>query len=722
MLLSSAIFIANFDTSNASALDFDRLVKPYKDNNQAVATTHIMPFLNVGQYAINVLYAHIRIPLNLSIIEDSLHHAEEQFEIIQAKTKNAVNEKDLNEVIKEKRQVFNLIKDKYDSIKSTFPNQTPVTASYLDGEDHRTKRFIGALLAGVGTLFGITNAVQLQRINNQVQHNTDAISTVIDITRILADHQKQFRRKLTQLEVYIRNKEQHDIGKMAAFVDTMIFHLDMQINVFKDTMQQAMNHRLAINALTRSDAAIVVQHVKDTAHDLGLKSMINSHHELFQLELSYMLQENQMVLILHVPMVDEQNLLNMRQYLPVPFNQDIFNNRSLIPILDDFDIIAYNDHSKYKLVNSKDLSLCDKMGEIFFCKGRTSIQTEFTHSCLGAIVRSDGENINKRCRFQVKPINEQVFEISRGEWLIFTDGAHPATMDCKNKRNNRDLPIHNGAKIRLSPGCSIRLSEHILYAENEVFVSSRPSTVEIRWDASTLFKAISREDLELVTAHLMENETMEVDIADIRHRVQTLQTKLTLEDSKDALNKVSTLDDLIQSAHDITSPMIEWTKVSVYAIPLGVSSFLIIGFYLIWRYRLAPRFCPARRYPYCEPRLSWKTTDDVVKMHKAASRVDDVDMTGKEAEQINLDNALRYSAEAAARPILKRHSKDRPRASTPDLTPSAPSSSNMSLYPSSQHLYMNKTGNTTNISGITKYADMESEPPSRVQSEHDGRH
>jgi hypothetical protein len=158
--------------------------------------------------------------------------------------------------------------------------------------------------------------------------------------------------------------------------------------------------------------------------------MINQPSDLFQINTSYLHGNKTVTLILQVPMVSEENKLNLLQFTPFPLSQSLGANTTITPKVDK-DLIAVGKHHQYKILGQTNLAACTKLGQNFFCEGRSVLCTDIEDSCLGALYLHNLPGTLKHCHFELGETREHVFQTGPSQWLVSAPETFSSELQCE---------------------------------------------------------------------------------------------------------------------------------------------------------------------------------------------------------------------------------------------------------------------------------------------------
>ena len=114
------------------------------------------------------------------------------------------------------------------------------------------------------------------------------------------------------------------------------------------------------------------------------------------------------------------------------------------------------------LTTASDLQSCQNLWDTFFCTGRRVLQTDLKNSCLGALYLGSGEHVKNNCNFLITKAKEQIYEIGKNEWAVYSTGTISTNEFC-NDGSIKPKQIRSGDHVKVQPGCQIRTMQHLIY-------------------------------------------------------------------------------------------------------------------------------------------------------------------------------------------------------------------------------------------------------------------
>jgi len=246
--------------------------------------------------------------------------------------------------------------------------------------------------------------------------------------------------------------------------------------------------------------------------------------DLFQPPLWYIYQPDKLKLelILHVPMVHEDHLMDMYRFLPLPLNiEDL--NYNMVPDVGHEDIFVYGKYQTYQQLSANDLTKCLLIADIYYCRGRQVLKTNFKKSYLAGIFKKDKNTILSYCKFELHPNGEQVFQIDKDTYMV----NKPAEIITEVICNRRQMPWHikTGQQFRLQPGCRTSLADHKIYAEDTLRVDQQSQIFAFSMDPLNVLGDIGNNQFKEALRNLQNYSQHIIDPATLINHAFTLSEK-----------------------------------------------------------------------------------------------------------------------------------------------------------------------------------------------------
>jgi len=248
-------------------------------NSGFQSSEHQVLLQKIGFYAATVQYQHVVIPIPL-------------WETIQELIKNSNNlEKQQQKIAKSKdpyaKDKANLIESARKRIAKVINNINDIIES-LPEDQRLMKRMIGDVFGSVGTLMGMFNSWEINRIAKGVGENSRRINTIIDISDINSEHLQNLKLSVDKITDIITAMLKYSPAQLITEIDST---LEMGHNVqtrITNLVQQAQNKRLSVDLLTPKTLRQVCEHLQSQAEQSKLELLITKPSDLFQIDTSYL--------------------------------------------------------------------------------------------------------------------------------------------------------------------------------------------------------------------------------------------------------------------------------------------------------------------------------------------------------------------------------------------------------------------------------------------------
>jgi len=155
------------------------------DDDQRISTsnnTHTTIFFPIGKYATDVHCQIIRIPIHLQPVEQGLKRCDEVLHHMNNAIKGKATELPIKDIIKFYKDTLHRVNFNYNNMLKNLP-EAPFTPY-----GSRNKRFLELLFGIVGMTFGVSNQIQIARINTIIAKNIHRTDMLVDISQLHKNH------------------------------------------------------------------------------------------------------------------------------------------------------------------------------------------------------------------------------------------------------------------------------------------------------------------------------------------------------------------------------------------------------------------------------------------------------------------------------------------------------------------------------------------------------
>jgi len=379
----------------------------------------------------------------------------------------------------------------------------------------RNSRFVnplGMALGTVGTFMGFYNTLQIKALRREVT------AKQTQLLEVQQDQQKQLFRINETIAVvtqFMSSSQMYDVTVLTLELDGIEKELTQRIHWATHAIQAAQNHRLSVDFLTSGQ-------LKDLYHKLNLQSLeightllTTQHSDLYQLEVTYFFDGENVHLLLHIPCVPADSRLRLMKLhpFPLPLNE----NFTITPDVDDEILAISPGFTRYSVrLNTADLIGCHSVNKVYLCDRHGVLSKELNNSCLGALYLQEYTIAKELCEFKIRPSQEIVQQLLDNWFLIYTPTTQTGFIQCLNgtqKEAYLKIGINN---VHLSPGCQADLLEHRLYADGSINIPTDITHFEWSWNVAAEID-LEPQFLSMYINELVENGIHNPSLEDLSH-------------------------------------------------------------------------------------------------------------------------------------------------------------------------------------------------------------
>jgi len=431
----------------------------------------------------------------------------------------------------------------------------------------------GALATVVsGTFLGLYSSIESGLLRAKLGSLEHAHNLLIHLSHRNAKQNREIINSLDQFLHTIDTILIHDAGVLQAQLDRIMTQWELQIRTVIDAVQQAQHHKLAVNLLDPDQLQLLHQATLDLAAKHNYQVLPQQLSDYFQLEVSYARSGPDVLLVVHVPCVSTEQLMTIYKFIPFPIplpgsptvsqltiQDSLFPTQTLqdnqlpqIPIdnhpnltealfLDlESDLIAINRDQRYRVLSQADLLGCIKKNHVFLCEKNSVLKTDLGDTCLGALYFRSMQGVQSQCRFERRPLKEEVYQTRSYTFLVFTPTPYNAQIDCTNG-NHTPVFLGRMTKLTIPPHCHLSLRSHFIQPSEHFRLNTKVILSEWSWNPLHL------------PAHLLP-QTPHVDLAlnRLSSTIKSIKSEFRSAITDSQLRHLQTQSDLQQLSEDAT--------------------------------------------------------------------------------------------------------------------------------------------------------------------------
>jgi len=491
-------------------------------------------FEEVGEIAGAISYIHVTFQLNLTGLEAQTKLFTQTAIELQNRLKNHwVNldpsqqtvyniplmqasdqaVKDYKEMSTEFIKIGKHYQQQLDDLKARMPT---ISSSSFDSSDVvRMKRFAGGLLQGIfGTFMGLYSRYELTQLKKELRNTILEQHRLIEVSN---DHSLQLKHLEAEADSIIKHLHVAAFTRVTLALTRMLdVERSIRTNLIaaSNAIQQAQHRRLAVDFLKPERLQQVFDAIKAKSLHLQSHMLIEHPSDLFQLELSYLYDGSDVLLILHVPTAPKRSILRLLQFHPFPLA--FSKTHSLLPRPDKRLLAISSEEPRLTMeVAESDLASCHRVNRVHLCERHGVMKRHMESTCLGSLYIQRFQAAMSLCEIDLVPHTETVLQLMDNWFLIYSPTAYTAYVTCLN-HSSTEFHLKPGVnRIPLSPRCQLRLDKHVVYADSALRLPSHIK--EFQWDLNDVtFSDSEVAEAEAVLAEVSQEGANKPTLAAVR--------------------------------------------------------------------------------------------------------------------------------------------------------------------------------------------------------------
>jgi len=463
-----------------------------------LAFGHSVVFEEVGEIAGAISYIHVTFQLNLTGLEaqadkftqtasdlrqrlkdywSKLDHSHDAYNVpLKQASDQAVQ--DYKDMATEFTKIGKHYQRQIQDLRAKMPT---ISSSAFESTDVvRMKRFIGGLLQGIfGTFMGLYSRYELRQLKKELRHTILEQHRLIEVSN---DHTAQLKHLEVEADFILSYL---DLASFTRPTYALTKMLELERSIRTDlaaasaAIQQAQHRRLSVDFLKPERLHQVFNAVKAKAMHLQSHLLVEHPSDLFQLELSYLYDGSDVLLILHVPTAPKRSILRLLQFHPFPLA--FSKTHSLLPRPEKRLLAISSEEPRLTMeVAESDLASCHRVNRVHLCERHGVMKRQMESTCLGSLYVQRFQAAMSLCEIDLVPHTETVLQLMDNWFLIYSPTAYTAYVTCLN-HSSTEFHLKPGVnRLPLSPRCQLRLENHVIYADSALRLPSQIK--EFQWD------------------------------------------------------------------------------------------------------------------------------------------------------------------------------------------------------------------------------------------------
>lgn len=524
-----------------------------EDSVKLVSGHHVL-FEPVGSLVGTVSYIHLEVDLQYGQFLTQVQKFEENMNKIESKTRkllptqskssyslttkpdwNAIFSSSSSSISQTIDNVISIIdlerlelvalKDRVNLLNTMLPD--------LPIEDKRVKRaFFLPLLIGLvtgavgalgvtGTLMGSYNQEDLNKLGKGINDIQSSLDKVVKILTSQDDLLNAMDKNIQDMSMNLNILTKSNPTGLFAQMEYQRKLLSRKINQLIEVVQVASLHRLSAEAMSAVELQNAFSKLHSEAKRMNLNLVASQPGHLLQLETTLMRKGNsELVLIVHVPLVDPQHEFLLYRYHPVPI---VFDHEATLLIHSEEKLLAVGPEGDHKILMVEDLEKCDKFKDLYLCEYQSVSNLHSNSSCLSSLHQLDEEGVRKLCPIKSGNVEETVYQLDHNRFLVYLPTAFNLKIQCVGKPTSHLHLAEGHTDLPLDPGCTANLRKHKLSTGTSLKIKGKMTYFVWNWNPLVDFDELARQEVSknIKSGHMKNTRGVLLD--DLRKDVERQQ-------------------------------------------------------------------------------------------------------------------------------------------------------------------------------------------------------
>jgi len=485
-------------------------------------------FRPMGNYAASTFISHVRIPFDyINLLQLQSKMIERMDRCIPDLDRFKFNLDQYNRATL--NSTFELYKSDINQVFKLFKDLL-ASLPHVPERQRRQWDVASFVVATSALTLSTYNTVQISKLESKIEAQQQKTDLLTDIVKIHEQHLHQLDRMIDTIgqelkALKVQSGLHFSIDKAIAQVILDTNKLRAVVAIFERVINTAFDQKLAPGALTVDVLDSILYHIKDTAAKNKYHNFIHQPSDLYKLEVSFIHrpEDKTVILILHVPFVETENLLPLFEFISLPIYFNFTANVSVIPDVGKADLIAIGNTEAFQTLPTLDLANCKRLGNTFFCDGRSVLQTNIVENCLGSLYLGSSSLIKANCKFRIDSTREKIYNPGNNTWVVYSIGTIVTNQVCPRDNSLSPLTIKSGQTVTVKQGCNILTMDHLISADDSEDCQILNSWLHWTMSLAQLYNHEDNEHLTAMINDLRKSILGNFDTSHLPRRLEMVQ-------------------------------------------------------------------------------------------------------------------------------------------------------------------------------------------------------
>jgi hypothetical protein len=169
------------------------------------------------------------------------------------------------------------------------------------------------------------------------------------------------------------------------------------------------------------------------------------------------------------------------------------------------------------------LANCKRLGNTFFCDGRSVLQTNIVENCLGSLYLGSSSLIKANCKFCIDSTREKIYNLGNNTWVVYSIGTIATNQVCPRDNSLSPLTIKSGQTVTVKQGCNIPTMDHLISADDSEDHQILNSWLDWTMSLAQLFNHDDNEHLTAMINDLRKSIHGDFDASHLLRHLEMVQ-------------------------------------------------------------------------------------------------------------------------------------------------------------------------------------------------------
>ncbi len=374
-------------------------------------------------------------------------------------------------------------------------------------------------MAVAATAMGLFNRAQIESLRGELFQQKKATRRVFEVVQDFSQNFVGIQNSFHEIRSLLFSLVLANPTLLDARLSRIENQLRDRLRQVTHAIQSAVHQRFAVDYLNPATMAELFRKLEERALEAGCELLVQYHSDLFQIETSLLYDGRDGHLLIHVPMTPKSSLLRLFRLHPFPL--PMFKTHHLLPDVKD-DVLAISSmDTRYNVqLWSTDLMSCHRVNQIFMCDSFGVLSRRFNNTCLGALYMQKFEDAQKLCPFKVVPVEEWVYQLRKGHFIVYLPGYTTVNIKCPDGVAS-EMHLKKGTQqLHIPPGCQGIFPNHLVTSNWSVRLNNSILHYEWNWDPISFMPAGEMEQMNEALKHIGELRLHQPDLANLPYLTQ----------------------------------------------------------------------------------------------------------------------------------------------------------------------------------------------------------